>query len=86
MSKNVESPLGPSTTSHNFIVDDTDCTGHFLVITIPYKNKQSTNTGIDICLPNQETMTATHMAELDLPDLPQIACSAHIFPALGQHH
>jgi len=82
MSKTVESPLGPSTTSHNFIVD-TGCTGHFLAVSAPYKNKQSTNTGISVRLPNQDIMTATHTAELDLPDLPQAARNAHIFPALG---
>ncbi len=28
-------------------------------------------------------MSATHIAKLELPDLPQAACTAHIFPALG---
>jgi len=36
MSKTIKSPLGSSTTSHNFIID-TKCTGHFLAVSAPYK-------------------------------------------------
>ncbi len=62
---------------------DMGCTSHFLATTAPHKNKQSTNNGISVRLPNQETMITSHMAELDLPDLPQAAQTAHIFPDLG---
>jgi len=72
MSKTVELPLGPSTSHHNFIVD-TGCTGHFLAVSAPYKNKQRTTAGISVRLPNQATMKATHTAELDLPNLPVTA-------------
>jgi len=80
----IPDPLGPSTTPkpHKFIID-TGCTGHFLAVNAPYTNKQSTMKGISVRLPNQDTMTATHTADLNLPNLPRTACTAHINPALG---
>jgi len=79
----INDALGPSTHSHHQLIIDTSCTGHFLSTTAPIKNKTSTTEGIQVRLPNQDTMTATHTAELDLLDLPLAMQTAHIFPALG---
>jgi len=79
----INDALGPSTHSHHQLIIGTSCTGHFLSTTAPIKNKTSTTEGIQVRLPNQDTMTATHTAELDLLDLPLAMQTAHIFPALG---
>jgi len=68
--------LGPSATDHTFILD-TSSTRHFLAPMAPHtNNKTPTNNGIQVRLPNQETMVAT-------PHLPKAAHTAHIFPNLG---
>jgi len=70
-------PLGPSTALNQQIIVDTGCTGHFLAVSAPYKNKKKTMNGISVLLPNKDTMIATHTAELDLPNLPVEARTAH---------
>ena len=56
---------------------------HYVHTAIPLKNVQPTNHGIQVLLPNKQTMQATHTGELDIPHLPPAATKAHIFPHLA---
>lgn len=49
---------------------------------IPITNLTPTKSGIQVMLPNNETMQPTHTAILDTPHLPEAAHQVHIFPAL----
>ena len=47
------------------------------------KNVRSVTHGIQVCVPNGEIMHSTHQADLDIPNLPSPARTAHIFPHLA---
>ena len=74
-------------------VADTAATAHFFEattthskyahISIPIKHKKLATHPITVLLPNNDTMTSTHTAELDLPDLPPHAKIVHLFPQLA---
>ena len=75
--------LGPSPPINSSAIADTGTTGHFLSTTAPTANKRPALCPLAVTLPNHEVMHSTHEAELHLPGLPPAACSAHLFPSLG---
>ena len=75
--------LGPSPPINTSAIADTGTTGHFLSTTAPITNKRPALCPLAVTLPNHEVMHSTHEAELSLPGLPPEACSAHLFPSLG---
>jgi hypothetical protein len=54
-----------------------------LSISAPYHSKQRTSSPITVSLANNSKMISSHEVELSLPNLPPSACTAHLFPALG---
>ena len=68
---------------------DTGATHHFCTIpneaspTSILSNIQPAPHGIDVILPNNESITSTHTATLDLPQLPAPAKDVHLFPTLA---
>ena len=75
--------LGPSPPINLSAIADTGTTGHFLSTNAPITNKRPALCPLAVTLPNHEVMHSTHEAELSLPGLPPEACSAHLFPSLG---
>ena len=73
----------------NQIVADTGATNHFFHLdtssnnNIPLKNIRPTSEGVQVILPNNQKMQATHEAELDIPDLPPESKTANIFSNLA---
>jgi hypothetical protein len=66
------------------LIADTGCTGHFLAIDATgLQNVRATNNPLSVQLPNATTMASSHIANISLPQLPPIACIAHLFRALG---
>jgi hypothetical protein len=64
------------------LILDTGCTGHFLTMDGPYTNAQPSSPGLEVLLPSGATITSTHQAILDVPQLPQAARHCHLFPGL----
>ena len=81
---NTQLPI-PSCTPplYQHAIADTGCTGHFLVVDSPCTNQQHSANGIHVTLPNRQTIQATHTCELDQPQLPGGARTAHKFPHLA---
>jgi hypothetical protein len=75
----------PSPQSHSTALLDSGCTAHFLKANTHCKNKELTQTPLEVHLPNGATIALTHTATLDLPSLPNAARQAHILPELAQH-
>ncbi len=74
-------PLQPS---HSPIVLDTGATGHFLAPPTTTDSIKNTNP-IQVTLPDNSTITSTHLTQLPLPTLqrlPTTATQAHVFPTL----
>ena len=63
-------------------IADSGTSGHFLGINSACVNKLRTNEGINVQLPDGSSITSTHTASLNLPQLPPDARTAHIFPEL----
>jgi hypothetical protein len=65
------------------LIADTGSTGHFLALnTAGLHNTRPTTSPITVRFADDNTMSSTHMADLDLPSLPPAARVAHLFPAL----
>ena len=65
---------------------DTGATGHFLdntTINLQATPTSTTNSSIDVLLPNNETMQSTHTASLPIPSLPAAATKDHVFNSLA---
>ena len=62
---------------------DTGCTDHFLPIGTPVSNLSKNPFGILVGLPDKSTMKSTHTGNLLLPNLPQEARTAHLFPKMN---
>ena len=58
-------------------IADTGATDHFfdkmIHSAVPIKNITPTTTGVEVVLPNSQTMKATHTAKMDIPELPRRA-------------
>ena len=66
------------------VIADTGCTGHFLTINATgLINVRPSATPLVVQLPDGTTMSSSHIAELNIPQLPVSACTVHLFPALG---
>ncbi len=72
----------PHTCAAATAILDTGTTGHFLLDTTPCANKQTTQQPVQVQLPNGQTIASTHTAQLNIPNLPETATTAHIFPGL----
>jgi hypothetical protein len=82
VASNVVISDGPSAHS---IIADTGSTAHFGTTALPVVNKHIATTPLAIYNPNGSVMYSSHVAELDLPDLPPAARQVHIVPALASH-
>ena len=61
------------------------CNSHFLPSTCPCNNKFAVVHGVKrVCMPNGETMLATHTALIPFPQLPLASRECSVFPALQQ--
>jgi hypothetical protein len=76
--------LTPSQPSSRTALLDSGCTAHFLLATAKCSDKQSTTTPLKVRLPNGDTITSTHTANLNMPSLSQATRRAHILPGLAQ--
>jgi hypothetical protein len=63
-------------------IADTGCTGHYVTTNAHYTDKKLANPGISVTLPDGSNIISSHTASIHLPNLPTIACHAHIFPLL----
>jgi hypothetical protein len=78
----------PSTTiiqlmAHYTAITDTAAMGNYIMTACPVTNQQPTAHGIDVILPDGSSITSSHTALLQLPNiLPLIAQLAHMFPDL----
>ena len=64
-------------------IADTAATGHYITQSCPVVDKRSTNYGVNVTLPDGNSINSTHTALLQLPSqLPVNARTAHIFPDL----
>jgi len=72
-----------SNTMYYTAIADTAATGHYVTQACPVTDKRSTNYGVQVILPDGNSITSTHTALLQLPNqLPITAKTAHIFPDL----
>ena len=81
---NIFSPYIPTQLPKPAIADS-GCTGHYLPAdTTTCSNKQPTTSAnsISVKIPNGSSMSSTHTAELNIPNLPREAGKAHIFKDL----
>ena len=62
---------------------DTGTTGHFL--TQHHSNTHHAHTPIHVKLPNGHTIHSTHTTRLHIPQVPDTATQAHVFPDLHPH-
>jgi hypothetical protein len=70
---------------HETAIDDSGCTGHFLLVNAPCLNKVKSQTPLTVRLPNGSTMESSHTAELDIQELNAAASKAHVFPGIPNH-
>ena len=61
---------------------DSGTTGHFIAVNAKVKNVRLTNNPLNIIIPDGNTMTSTHVCNIDWPSLPKCATEAHIIPQL----
>jgi hypothetical protein len=61
------------------------CTGHFLLVNVPYLNKVKYRTPLAARLPNGTKMESSHTAELDIPELNAATSKAHVFTGMANH-
>ena len=64
------------------MIADTGATGHFCEETADVINIKSSN-GISVIQPDGAKIQSTKIASLGLPDLPDAANIAHLFPSLA---
>jgi hypothetical protein len=64
---------------------ESDCTGHFLLVTAPCLNKVVSRNPLPVHLPNAATMESSHTADLDIPELNAAASNAHVSPGMAHH-
>jgi hypothetical protein len=77
--------FAPSQPSPSTALLDSGCTSHFLLANAKCSDKKSTTTPLAVRLPNDDTITSTHTATLNMPSLPHAERQAHILPVLDQH-
>jgi hypothetical protein len=70
---------------HETAIVDSGCTGYFLLINAPFRNKFKSRNPLRVSFPNGETMESTHTASLDIPELSEAASVAHIFSGIANH-
>ena len=64
---------------------DSGASSHFIMSQAPVCDKAIATSPMRIRLPNGETIQSSHVAILDLPQLPAPARIAHIVPGLASH-
>jgi hypothetical protein len=76
------------------VVADTGATTHcfeatglrqqqYIHTNVAVTNVKSTTSGIQVVLPNNDIMQATHTGQLDIPGISKEACTTHIFVNLA---
>jgi hypothetical protein len=75
----------PLLQNHDTDIVDAGCTGHFLLINAPCRNKINSEHPLRVTLPNGDTMDSSHTAALDIPELSEAASVAHVFPAMANN-
>ena len=66
----------------NMAIADSGTTGHFLQMNSECVDKRTTSEGLKVGLPDGSTITSTHTALLNIPQLPMRARRAHLFPKI----
>jgi hypothetical protein len=78
------SKLDPPTTQHNHsIIVDSGSTAHYCTTELPVQNKHECMDDVRIKAANGSIMKATHVAELNYPNLPERARRVYIVPELA---
>ena len=80
---NIYNPLVVDTGSTAHFLQNTTSTTDYIHTTIPVTNITATPSGIQVLLPNNTKMKATHTGLIDIPQLPTAARQAHIFSSLA---
>jgi hypothetical protein len=75
----------PLLEKHQTAIEDSGCTGHFLLVTAPCLNKVISRNPWTVRLPNGTTMESSHTSDLDIPELNAAASKAHIFLGMAHH-
>jgi hypothetical protein len=65
-----------------YAIADTGCTGHYITIDAPHRNKRIASPSIAVVLPDGSILNSSHTTSLIIPGLPEKACEAHIFPTM----
>jgi hypothetical protein len=75
----------PLLKQHETSIVEYGCTGHFMLINVPCKNKIKSQHYFTVRLPNGATMESTHTAALYIPELKKAASIAHVFTSMVYH-
>jgi hypothetical protein len=75
----------PLIKQHETAIVDSVCTGHFLLINAPCKNKIKSDNPLTVRLPNGATVKSTHTTSIDLPEVSIAAYISHVFPGMANH-
>jgi hypothetical protein len=75
----------PLLQNHDTDIVDSGCTGHFLLINAPCRNKIKSKHPLRVRLPNGDTMDSSHTAALDILELSEAASVAHVLPAMANN-
>jgi hypothetical protein len=70
---------------HETAIVDSGCTGHFLLINAPCRNKVKSQNPLRVRFNNGDTIDSTHKAYLDIPELSQAASVARVSPGMANH-
>jgi hypothetical protein len=67
------------------VIVDSGCTGHFLLIDAPCRNKIKVKNPLRVRLPNGETMDSTNTSSLDIPEISEAASVEHFPPYMANN-
>jgi hypothetical protein len=76
-------PTPPLLHHNDTDIVDSGCTGNFLLINAPFRNKTKYDNPLILILPNGDTMDSTHTASLDIQELSEVASISHVFPSMA---
>ena len=79
-----ETPVNENDIIRNYGMLDSGMTGHFIAVNANVTNIRPTTNPLNIIIPDGNTMKSTHECDINWPDLPAVALTAHIIPQLKQ--
>ena len=76
--------LSASPTKPFGAIADSGCTNHYFGADVPCENIRPTTAAVVVGQPNGASMHSSHTGILPFHDLPEAACTTHIFPSMQQ--